>query len=84
MRVEKVLNKLLLEQLLDELTEKERELIELRYFKDKTQAQVAEALSMSQVQVSRLEKGYCFLCGQNVHQFMNNLFIFGNGNTEGM
>lgn len=53
---EVVLNRLLLEQLLKELTEKERELIELRYFGEKTQAQVAEVLSMSQVQVSRLEK----------------------------
>ena len=53
---EVVLNRLLLEQLLKELTEKERELIELRYFGEKTQAQVAELLSMSQVQVSRLEK----------------------------
>ena len=46
----------MLEQLLAELSEKERQLIELRYFNDKTQAQVAEVLSMSQVQVSRLEK----------------------------
>ena len=53
---EGVLNKLMLEQLLAELSEKERQLIELRYFNDKTQAQVAEVLSMSQVQVSRLEK----------------------------
>jgi RNA polymerase sporulation-specific sigma factor len=41
---------------MDELPEKERRLIELRYFKEKTQAQVADALSMSQVQVSRFEK----------------------------
>lgn len=53
---EGVLNRILLEQLMDELPEKERRLIELRYFKEKTQAQVADALSMSQVQVSRFEK----------------------------
>lgn len=53
---EGVVNHLLLEQLLDELECKERELIELRYFEDKTQVQVAEALKMNQVQVSRLEK----------------------------
>lgn len=53
---EGVLNRLLLDQLLRELTDRERELIEMRYFKEKTQAQTAEALSMSQVQVSRLEK----------------------------
>ncbi|MBO5487463.1 MAG: sigma-70 family RNA polymerase sigma factor, partial [Eubacterium sp.] len=44
------------QQLLDELESKERELIELRYFEDKTQMQVAEALQMNQVQVSRMEK----------------------------
>lgn len=53
---EGVVNRLMLEQLLDELESKERELIELRYFEDKTQIQVAEALQMNQVQVSRLEK----------------------------
>jgi RNA polymerase sporulation-specific sigma factor len=53
---EGVLNRVLLEQLLKELPEKERKLIELRYFKDKTQSQTADALSMSQVQVSRFEK----------------------------
>ena len=34
----------------------ERSLIELRYFGDKTQTQVAKELHISQVQVSRLEK----------------------------
>lgn len=53
---EGVVNRLLLQQLLDELESKERELIELRYFEDKTQMQVAEALQMNQVQVSRMEK----------------------------
>ena len=51
-----VLNRLMLEQLLDELEEKERRLIELRYFHDKTQTQVADLLDMNQVQVSRMEK----------------------------
>ena len=36
--------------------QKERKLIELRYFEDKTQTQTAKLLDMSQVQVSRLEK----------------------------
>ena len=47
---------MLLEQLLAELSEMERKLIELRYFGDKTQVQVAKELGISQVQVSRLEK----------------------------
>ena len=43
-------------QLLDSLEKTERELIELRYFQDKTQTQIAAALGISQVQVSRMEK----------------------------
>lgn len=53
---EALLNHMVLEQLLSELGDMERRLIELRYFKDKTQTQVAGELGISQVQVSRLEK----------------------------
>ena len=53
---EKVLNHILLEQLLSELTDEEKRLIALRYFQDKTQVEVARQLGISQVQVSRLEK----------------------------
>lgn len=53
---EALLNHMVLEQLLSELGDMERRLIELRYFKDKTQTQVAGELGVSQVQVSRLEK----------------------------
>ena len=40
----------------EELPELERKLIDLRYFKEQTQTQVALELGISQVQVSRLEK----------------------------
>ena len=53
---EKVLNHMLLEQLLGQLEERERELISMRYFQDKTQMEVAKCLGISQVQVSRMEK----------------------------
>lgn len=53
---EKLLNHMLLGQLLEELDEKERSLIQMRYFQDKTQTEVARRLGISQVQVSRLEK----------------------------
>lgn len=53
---EVLLNHMLLEQLLEELNETERELIKLRYFQDKTQVEVAKKLGVSQVQVSRMEK----------------------------
>lgn len=47
---------LLLSQLLDGLETKERELICMRYFQNKTQVEIASILGISQVQVSRLEK----------------------------
>ena len=53
---EAVINELVVEQLLATLEEKERQVIRLRYFENKTQCQVAEALGMSQVQISRLER----------------------------
>lgn len=53
---EQIDNRLMLEQLLNCLNEKERQLIRLRYFQDCTQSVVAKQLNMSQVQVSRLEK----------------------------
>lgn len=55
-REEKILNTLLLRQLLGELDEKERTLLSLRYFSNKTQGEVGEELGISQVQVSRMEK----------------------------
>ena len=53
---EKLLNHMLLQQLLEGLEERERELICLRYFHDKTQVEVAKEMGISQVQVSRMEK----------------------------
>lgn len=53
---EKLLNHMLLQQLMDELGEDEKRLITLRYFQDKTQVEVAKKLGVSQVQVSRMEK----------------------------
>ncbi|MBR3683989.1 MAG: SigF/SigG family RNA polymerase sporulation sigma factor [Lachnospiraceae bacterium] len=53
---EELMNKMLIEQLLNELGQNERMLIELRYFENKTQVETAGALGISQVQVSRLEK----------------------------
>jgi RNA polymerase sporulation-specific sigma factor len=53
---EKMLDMIMLRQLLEELDETERKLISLRYFKEMTQSAVANELGISQVQVSRLEK----------------------------
>lgn len=53
---EVLINHMLLEQLLEELDVQERQLIKMRYFEECTQMQVARALGISQVQVSRMEK----------------------------
>lgn len=53
---EELLNHMLVGQILKALPEKERTLITLRYFQDKTQTEVAKTLGISQVQVSRMEK----------------------------
>ena len=53
---EKLLNHMLLKQLLDSLEPADRELIHMRYFQDKTQMEIASILGISQVQVSRMEK----------------------------
>ncbi len=52
---EQLLNKLILKDILSSLNEKDRKIIILRYFRDKTQSEIAQILNVSQVQVSRLE-----------------------------
>ena len=53
---DKILNHMLLQQLLNYLDKDERQLIYLRYFANQTQTQVGRELGISQVQVSRMEK----------------------------
>ena len=53
---ELITNKLAIGQLIKDLKDREKEIILLRYYKEKTQAQVAKILGISQVQVSRLER----------------------------
>ncbi|HIT06194.1 MAG TPA: RNA polymerase sporulation sigma factor, SigF/SigG family [Candidatus Scybalocola faecipullorum] len=53
---ERVLNKMLVEKLLEDLKPSERDIIVLRYYCNQTQAQIAKRLGISQVQVSRIEK----------------------------
>ncbi len=49
------LDKLLLKGAIEELPEREKKIIVLRYFRDMTQSEVAERIGVSQVQVSRIE-----------------------------
>ena len=51
-----IANKLTINKLIDELNEREKYIVKLRYFEGKTQAEVAKMIGVSQVQVSRIEK----------------------------
>ncbi|MFQ7155569.1 MAG: SigF/SigG family RNA polymerase sporulation sigma factor [Merdimonas faecis] len=53
---DKILDHMLLQELLTYLDKEERRLIYLRYFANQTQSQVGKELGISQVQVSRMEK----------------------------
>ena len=52
---EKMIDKIMLRGLIDELPLREQKIILLRFFRDKTQSETAKVLGISQVQVSRLE-----------------------------
>lgn len=51
-----ILDQITVHQLLASLSERDRDLLRLRFFENQTQQQVAEKLGVSQVQVSRLER----------------------------
>lgn len=51
-----ITNKIVVQKLINKLDEREKKIILLRFFKDKTQSDVAKILGISQVQVSRIEK----------------------------
>ena len=53
---ERIDEKMCLDECLRDLSENDRKIIDLRYYKSKTQTVVAKELGMSQVQVSRREK----------------------------
>ncbi len=50
-----LIDKLSLYQCLDQLEEREKKIILLRYFKDMTQTKIADIMGISQVQISRIE-----------------------------
>ena len=49
-------NKIVINELIKDLDERDKKVILLRFFKEKTQSQVAEILGVTQVQVSRIER----------------------------
>ncbi|MDE5990299.1 MAG: SigB/SigF/SigG family RNA polymerase sigma factor [Clostridia bacterium] len=50
-----VINKILLKDHINSLPEREKKVIILRYYRDKTQSEIAQLLGVSQVQISRIE-----------------------------
>ena len=53
-----IIDRIALREVMDTLKPREKQIIILRYFKEKTQVQIARMLGISQVQVSRIEKRY--------------------------
>ena len=53
---EQLINNIAINQMLETLNDKERLIIEKRYFKDRTQTELASELGVSQAQISRIEK----------------------------
>lgn len=51
-----ITNKIVLNKIINSLEKRDKEIILLRYYKDKTQSEVGKILEISQVQVSRIEK----------------------------
>ena len=51
------LENIVLREALKRLNERERRIIQLRFYGNKTQMEIAEEIGISQAQVSRLEKG---------------------------
>lgn len=50
-----ILTKIQLTSIIENLSEREKKIVMLRFFRDKTQTETAESLGLSQVQISRLE-----------------------------
>lgn len=50
------LEKITLNEVIDRLSEKERYVIRMRFYEDKTQSEIANQIGLSQVQISRIEK----------------------------
>lgn len=53
---ERIINKVMADNILNSLKPRERQVMVLRYYKGKTQAEIAKIIGVSQVQVSRIEK----------------------------
>ena len=52
----KIIDKVAISEIVEALNERDKKIIKLRFYNEKTQAQVAKIIGISQVQVSRIEK----------------------------
>lgn len=68
---EQMVDHFVLKQLIQNLEPRERKIIILRYYRDKTQSEIAKELGVSQVQVSRLEN--------KIIENMKSVFLNKNG-----
>lgn len=75
---DEIIDNIVLKEVLSHLKERDRKVIILRYFKDKTQVEVAELLGISQVQVSRIEKRIIEEIKNKLAEAWNHAFIFLN------
>lgn len=64
---EQIINRMLCQEAFRRMSEKEREIVHLRYFENLTQSKVAGLLGMSQVQVSRMEKKIFLRLREEMH-----------------
>ena len=53
---ERIINSVALKNGIDSLSHRERQILMLRYYREKTQSEVAKIMGLSQVQISRIEK----------------------------
>lgn len=65
---DETINKLILKEELGRLNSKERNIIILRYFYNKTQGEIAKNYGISQVQVSRIEKKILLKMRENIKE----------------
>jgi len=61
-----MLDRLTLKEMIHKLKPRERQIIMMRYFQDRTQTQIAQKLGISQVQVSRIEKRILYKMRQSM------------------
>ena len=57
MELDRKIEDIALKEAMKKLSERERKIIDMRFYAGKTQSEIAEEIGISQAQVSRLEKG---------------------------